>query len=265
MGMGPTEAHTKRRQVWKRYGAHGMTFENTTEVEGIPSADCFSVHDFWKIVADGPNHVQVSVRFAPRFTKRTILRGMIEKNIRKETKTWFVEYSKMVHAALEEENGMDESEPGSTVAGKESLVVEDDQVGLSVVAVLQTWLRSVYPLVLLGMALLLVTVAVLVLQLLQTRDAMSLMRDEMVALRQTNQLFQQEMMALRQTNQHFQQEMVALRQDNQQTLQLLSSQQQQISSSLNFVGESVVVKSRGAAWDPDEKILTLHDSSHNHR
>ena len=240
MGMGPKEARTRRRQILKRYGDYGITIENNINVEGIPSADCFSVHDFWKIAADGTDHIVVSVRFAPRFTKRTFLRGMIEKNIKKESKAWFVEYTKMVHAALEDGAVIDESEKGGIVAGRGTMVA--DEAGLFV----QTWLRSVYPLVLLGVVLVLCVLAILILQLMQARDAMSVMREEMVALRQANH--------------HFQQEMVSLRRDNQQTLQLLLSQQQQISSSLTFVGENVAVKSRGEAWDPDDKILTFDDS-----
>jgi VAD1 Analog of StAR-related lipid transfer domain len=101
MGMGPSEAKTTRKQILRSYQQYGMTLENITTVEGIPAADTFSVHDFWRIEADGSDAITISANFAPRFTKRTIFKNLIEKSVLKETKAWFLGYAEMILQTLE--------------------------------------------------------------------------------------------------------------------------------------------------------------------
>jgi VAD1 Analog of StAR-related lipid transfer domain len=161
LGMGPSEAKTTRRQILHRYKDYGLTVENITIVEGIPAADSFSVHDFWKIEAQGANHVIVSARFAPRFNKRTMLKSLIEKNILRETKEWFSGYSRMILGV---------SQCEKQVATKPLPIAEStsspDSVSLEVVQKLLGLLcrMSVFGLVLLCLVLLVLSLLLLSLQ-----------------------------------------------------------------------------------------------------
>jgi VAD1 Analog of StAR-related lipid transfer domain len=174
MGMGPSEARTKRRQLLRRYQQYGMTVENKTVVEGIPAADTFSVHDFWKIEADGTEHVVVSVNFAPRFTKRTLFKGIIEKSILRESKEWFTGYTKMVKEAL--------SSGDEAVPEPKAVVPPQPGIDEAFPLILQKWLCSLYPLVILGLILLLLVLGVLALQLVYMHEAVSILRDETTIL-----------------------------------------------------------------------------------
>lgn len=100
--IGPSEAHTERQQVLKRFSSHGMILMNSTRVSGIPAADCFRAEDFWIIEAEGNETILVSARFAPRFHRRTMLKSIIERSIKRETTEWFRLYFDMVRTALEE-------------------------------------------------------------------------------------------------------------------------------------------------------------------
>lgn len=194
VGVGPSEAHTQRSQIVRRYDPLGITFQNTTHVEGIPAADCFSVHDFWTIASAGDSSVVVSVRFAARFTKRTLFRNVIERNIKRETKEWFASFSKMAHAALEQTTAstatlpLDEASERtavSAVAGKpgesETILGGMDQDRLWL------WLRSVYWIIVLGLIIVALVLVALILQVVQTHEALSILEQETVALRQENQ------------------------------------------------------------------------------
>lgn len=99
--IGPSEARTQRRQTLKRFSSHGMILTNSTQVSGIPAADCFKAEDFWIIEAENNGSLMVSARFAPRFHKRTMLKGLIERSIKRETTEWFRLYFDMVRTALE--------------------------------------------------------------------------------------------------------------------------------------------------------------------
>lgn len=178
MGIGPTEAKTTRRQLMRRYQHYGMTVENKTVVEGIPAADTFSVHDFWIIKAEGTDHVVLSVNFASRFTKRTLFKNLIERSILKETKQWFIGYSKMVQEALRSgEEVVPEPKP---------MVPPQSRIEGAYLTLLQKSLRSLVPLMVLGLILLLLVLAVLVLQLMYMHEAVSMLRDETTSLRQEN-------------------------------------------------------------------------------
>jgi hypothetical protein len=184
ISMGPTEALTTRRQLLRRYQNYGMTVENKTVVEGVPAADTFSIHEFWKIDADGTDSVIVSAKFAPRFTKRTLFKSLIERSILKETKEWFVGYTTMVLEALES-NDMDISEPRAMAPNRPDF---DAVSGL----VLQKGLRTLYPLVILGLVLLLLVLAVLLLQFMYLKDAIFSLREEMSVLQHENMRLLQE-------------------------------------------------------------------------
>jgi hypothetical protein len=102
--VGPSGAQTTRHQTYRRFGSQGFIIENTTKVKGIPAADCFQVQDRWVFeqssTTTSDNSISMTVSFHITFTKRTMLKPIIEKNIRHETKSWFQGYVKMVMEAL---------------------------------------------------------------------------------------------------------------------------------------------------------------------
>jgi VAD1 Analog of StAR-related lipid transfer domain len=187
LGMGPSEAKTTRRQTLHRYKEYGLTVENITMVEGIPAADSFSVHDFWKIEAQGAKQIMVSARFAPRFNKRTMLKGLIEKNILRETKEWFSGYSRMIMGVLQCE---------TQVATKPLPVAEPmsnpDSVSLAVV---QKLLGLLCRLSVVGLILLCLVLIVLSLLLLSLQQTIVKVNDN-ASLRQENSRLLLEMQKL---------------------------------------------------------------------
>ena len=220
--VGPTEAHTRRRQAVRRFGIYGITFTNTTHVDGIPAADCFAVHDFWTITpvvdkdADHPHTaITVSVRFAPRFTKRTLFRSVIERNIKRETKEWGAHFETMARAALQQavELKLHES---SERSGLSSVLSQQDYsvalaTGRSGMEQQHFFLSSPWYALYLVLVLVLMIVAlvlvVLILQLLQTREALSIVQEDIAALRLANhQLLQQQWTLITAQQQHHQQQ-----------------------------------------------------------
>jgi hypothetical protein len=124
--LGPSKAKTTRHQRLQRCGNLGMCWENTTSVEGIPAADCFRVEDRWVFEAvevsdptlenggdDGGGfdssrrsplssyHIKLTVTFRIIFFKRTMLRSLIQKNVKQENRNWVKGYVSMVQQALE--------------------------------------------------------------------------------------------------------------------------------------------------------------------
>ena len=101
--IGPSEAETFRVQSLKRYRNHGAILKNTTTVgKGIPMGDCFRVEDMWVIEKDpSESLLTISVSFNVVFVKRTMFKGMIQKNTLSETRDWFKGYSTMLQTALE--------------------------------------------------------------------------------------------------------------------------------------------------------------------
>lgn len=102
-GMTPSEARTSREQRLWRFEGEGLIIENTTHVEGvIPASDSFHVLDRWVIEPLGGNSefVQLSASFDVHFTKRTLFRSIIEKNIKKATIAWWRRYSETLAAVV---------------------------------------------------------------------------------------------------------------------------------------------------------------------
>jgi hypothetical protein len=178
MGMGPSEAKTKRKQILRRYQQYGMTLENNTSVEGIPAADTFSVHDFWRIEADGTDSISISANFAPRFTKRTIFKNLIEKSVLKETKVWFAGYLAMIFQALKKTKG---SIPSANADGSRDKPARTEK---SEIFFHRKFLQSLYWLVLFNVSLMIV----LVFFIFQINGALHGIRDEIVLLRSSNSL-----------------------------------------------------------------------------
>ena len=216
-GVGPTEAHTRRRQVVRRYGPHGITFQNTTHIEGIPAADCFSVHDFWTIAPivdetkdDGQRTtVIVNVRFAPRFTKRTLFRSVIERNIKRETKQWFASYETMTREVLEQakeelNEASEQSEMSLLQVKPDESATPDTRIRIEQERFLLSSSGLVLCLVLVLVLIIVVLVLViLILQVLQTREALSILQQDLAGLHLENQqLLRQQWMLIAAQQQH---------------------------------------------------------------
>jgi VAD1 Analog of StAR-related lipid transfer domain len=115
LGVGPSSAHTTREQTLRRFGDCGMILENKTQVDGIPSSDCFHVQDQWimeGVSEEGaddavPTRVRLSVRFDTRFHRRVMFQNMIVKTIRSETKRWLDRYLIMVREALQDSDAIE--------------------------------------------------------------------------------------------------------------------------------------------------------------
>lgn len=180
-GVGPSESRTTRRQELRRYKNLGITVSNTTTVEGIPSADAFFVQDHWLIEATGTNEVTVSSRFGSTFTKRAMLKGLIEKNIVKETSEWFVGYQKMLQDVVlrGEEQAEKPAGPPSAKA-----VVKVDKSLVPVTELLQQIALSLNRSAYIAAGVLAFLAIVLILQLFVMRETMALMRLEITTLRE---------------------------------------------------------------------------------
>jgi hypothetical protein len=166
LGLGPSSARTTRHQRLCRFRGHGMVLENTTMVEGFPSADAFYVQDHWVIAADGDYRAQILVCYDTRFTKLALFKAIIEKSVRRETKEWFIKYTTMLQEAL-----TDKSTEMSLAETEES--IRDDTL-FAVQAIGTTLTR--YAMVIVALLSLLLLVALL--QLLSMREAVSLLRNQ---------------------------------------------------------------------------------------
>jgi hypothetical protein len=103
-GIGATEAKTSREQRLRWYGNLGLTLENTTNVEGVPSADAFFIRDYWLVKAiPGEEQVQFQTCFGTHFHKRAIFKSFIEKSVASQTKQWFQGYARMLQQAIQGE------------------------------------------------------------------------------------------------------------------------------------------------------------------
>lgn len=108
MGMGPSEALTSRKQKMRRFGALGLTLENTTQVEGVPVADAFFVRDHWLVESlDDGERVRLTTRFGAHFHKRVLFKGFIEKSVYSQTTEWYATYARLLTDVMQEEKVTD--------------------------------------------------------------------------------------------------------------------------------------------------------------
>ena len=119
--LGPSEAKTCRQQRFQRFGTLGATLQNTTNVQGVPGADCFTVEDRWIVEALSDNTVRFMVTFQINFSKRTMIKPLIQKNIKMETKKWFQGYVTFLQRALQEDSGRKERPPSLVAALEDDL------------------------------------------------------------------------------------------------------------------------------------------------
>lgn len=124
IGVGPSEARTTRKQTLERFDNRGILLENITIVEGIPAADTFRLTDQWLIETldgcAGVDQIKLSSSFEVKFIKRSLLRGIIEKSVRKETGDWWTGYKRMLQTALTEKTGAANAIPDSQQLLKEA-------------------------------------------------------------------------------------------------------------------------------------------------
>ena len=102
LGVGPASALAERHQRFKRYGDHGFCIETSTNVKGIIASDCFYVDDKWIVEATGETNVKLTVKHQVRFTKRTMLKRLIQNASNTEAQTWYEGYSKMLLESLKD-------------------------------------------------------------------------------------------------------------------------------------------------------------------
>jgi hypothetical protein len=176
LGVGPSEARTTRHQRLRRFDNLGIMVENTVIVDNVPSADAFYVQDHWLIEATNDDQVTLSTRFGTRFTKRALFRGMIEKNVVKETSRWCQGYTEMVQAAVAEKLTVE-------AAAEPKLVAADTSLSM-IMEPLQRISVSMGRAIAFGAFTLLFLFASLLYQLLLMREAISLMRDDITKMQE---------------------------------------------------------------------------------
>ncbi len=176
--VGPTQAKTNRQQSFKRFGTLGATLENVTIVNGVPGADCFRVEDRWSIESLSESSVQLTVTFQIVFSKRTMFKPIIQKNVKIETKKWFQGYAKFLRHALHEDDKKDGVPLLSLDSDMEPLVGMEQAHAVS-------GLHS--PTVAIAVGLFLVF-SVLLLQLFFLQKSVFVLQDELVLMRAEQQV-----------------------------------------------------------------------------
>ena len=122
--LGPSEAKTCRQQRFQRFGTLGATLQNTTNVQGVPGADCFTVEDRWIVESISDSAVRFTVYFQINFSKRTMIKPLIQKNIKMETKKWFQGYVTFLQRALHEDSDRKETSPSLVAPSDDDLKAE---------------------------------------------------------------------------------------------------------------------------------------------
>jgi hypothetical protein len=187
--VGPSQAKTTRQQRFQRFGALGATLQNITVVQGVPGAECFRVEDRWIVENIGDSSVRLSVYFQIVFSKRTMFKPIIQKNVKTETKKWFQGYAKFLKHALQEDDKKDgRSAPPSPIASDTETEPILDEQGDGDDS------KSLRPLVspptfLLGMGLVLV-LCLIVLQLFHLQQSVQILQDQLISIREENKELQ---------------------------------------------------------------------------
>lgn len=192
--LGPSQARTTRHQRLKRYEDHGIIVENTTViVDNIPAVDSFYVQDHWviQVSSSDPQQVIFSTHFAARFTKRALFRGLIEKNVVKESTAWFSAYAEMVQSKIQqppESSVMDEATNGddsikrSIVQQHIALASSDSNLSV-VVELLRRLSGTMDRALMVGTCAVVVLICILAYQLLLMQSTIDIMRNELASLR----------------------------------------------------------------------------------
>jgi ribosomal protein L14E/L6E/L27E len=155
--------------------------EAETSVKGTIASDCFYVDDKWIVEPTGETNVTLTVKHQVRFTKRTMLKRVIQNTSNAEAKTWYAGYSKMLLMSLEGKEGSNEVS-ANDVEKEEAETFDTRQAQQIVVAgpfsntVLMALLWSCVVAV----------IAFLLLRLSSMQHTLSLLEDEVSSLREEN-------------------------------------------------------------------------------
>lgn len=156
--------------------------EAETSVKGTIASDCFYVDDKWIVEPAGETNVTLTVKHQVRFTKRTMLKRVIQNTSNAEAKTWYAGYSKMLLMSLEGKEVSNEVSANKDVEKEEAEIVDTRQTQQIVVAgpfsntVLMALLWSCVVAV----------IAFLLLRLSSMQHTLSLLEDEVSSLREEN-------------------------------------------------------------------------------
>lgn len=93
--VGPKKALTSRIQQLQTFEDGRLILTNTTRIKGVPGADCFRAEDKW-VIQESKGIVTMTVSSQLVFEKRTMAKGIIQKNHKSETKKWLQGYLNFV-------------------------------------------------------------------------------------------------------------------------------------------------------------------------
>jgi len=181
--VGPSQAKTNRRQCFQRFGTLGATLQNTTVVQGVPGADCFQVVDRWIIQSSGDSSVDLSVYFQISFSKFTMFKSLIQKNVKAETKKWYHEYSRFLRRALQEDDKKEEVNAPSPLVSSDS---ETENISEEEETKPTSWKDLALPTTSPTLLAVVVVLCLLALQIMHLQRATSSMQEKLVALQQQN-------------------------------------------------------------------------------
>lgn len=183
--MGPPSALTERQQRFRRFGSYGFCLEASTSVKGVIASDCFFVDDKWIVESAGETNVMLTVKHQVRFTKRTMLKRVIQNTSNAEAHTWYEGYTRMLLSSLKDKQGTDDMSTADERANEEnddSIAAKKIQSNVSSAPFVITLLLALlFGCVLLGMAF-------LILQMLSMNNRMASLEDEVSRLREENAL-----------------------------------------------------------------------------
>lgn len=112
-GLGPDSAHAERQQCFRRFGDFGFCLETVTSVKGVIASDCFHVLDKWLVEPTGETSVALTVKHQVQFTKRTLLKRVIQNTSNTEAHKWYKGYANMLESSFQDkepDEEMDEDE-----------------------------------------------------------------------------------------------------------------------------------------------------------
>ena len=102
--IGPSSTRATKRQRLHKFGIFGLIIETSTELEDVPSADCFTVEDFYLIEpSEDKKGITIRAEFEVKFVKSCMWRRIIESKTKVETSNWclqFCEHMKKVIAEI---------------------------------------------------------------------------------------------------------------------------------------------------------------------
>ena len=130
MDLGPDSALAERQQCFRRFGDFGFCLEALTSVKGVIASDCFHVLDKWLVEPTGETSVALTVKHQVQFTKRTLLKRVIQNTSNTEAHKWYKGYANMLESSFQdkepdEETDKDElkqhNKTKDTIAGEQEI------------------------------------------------------------------------------------------------------------------------------------------------